>query len=112
MSDIIEIDETKFLELKATKSTLTDKYNKVTAGTTLPGSENYFYDIRGNLSRDDGFDHGDFFEYSYDPENRLTKVEYDYDGNGIGLTLMAQYRYDALGRRIEYVDATRDVTIQ
>ena len=36
-------------------------------------------DFRGNLSRDDSFDDvdGDFFEYIYDAENRLTKVIYD-----------------------------------
>ena len=58
------------------------------------------YDTRGNLSRDDGFDDdgNDFFEYSYDPENRLTQVEYDDDEAPPGLTVVAQYRYDALGR--------------
>ena len=45
-------------------------------------------------------------------EDRLTKVEYDYDGDGNNLTLMAQYRYDAVGRRIEYVDAVRGQTLR
>ena len=54
---------------------LANDYNKVTTGTVLPGSANYFYDVRGNLSRDDGFDANaaDFFVYDYDPENRLTR---------------------------------------
>ncbi len=25
-----------------------NEYNKVTTGTVLPGSANYFYDVRGN----------------------------------------------------------------
>jgi hypothetical protein len=37
------------------------------------------YDNRGNLSNDDGLDldPDDRFVYGYDPENRLTKVQYD-----------------------------------
>jgi len=58
------------------------------------------YDVRGNLVRDDGFDADDGFVYSYDPENRLTKVEYD-DGSNPAVT-RAEYRYDAVGRRIEH----------
>ncbi len=27
---------------------LANEYNKVTTGTVLPGSANYFYDVRGN----------------------------------------------------------------
>ena len=77
-------------------------------GTTLPGSDNYFYDVRGNLSQDDGFDDDgdDFFEYSYDPDNRLTSV--DYDPGSSTLTKMAEYRYDNQGRRVEFVNSPPD----
>jgi len=73
----------------------------VAVGTQLPQNQNYFYDAAGNLSRDDGFDgsSADGFVYGYDVENRLTQVQ--YDGGG-GLTMVAAYRYDALGWRIEY----------
>ena len=39
---------------------------------------------------------GSTFKYSYDPENRLTLV--DYDPGGGALTLVARYRYDNQGR--------------
>jgi len=53
----------------------------------------------------------DFFQYAYDLDNRLTTVGYDNDGEGgSALTPIAEYRYDALGRRIEYVDHVRNIT--
>ena len=41
--------------------------------------------------------------YSYDPENRLVKVQYT-PGPGTTATV-AEYRYDALGRRIEFINS-------
>jgi RHS repeat-associated protein len=84
---------------------LANEYNKVTTGPSLPPSDNYFYDVRGNLSRDDGFDSDgdDFFQYGYDAQNRLTQV--DYDPGGGGLTCVARYRYDGFGRRIEFINS-------
>jgi hypothetical protein len=69
------------------------------------------YDIRGNLSVDDGFDtpSDDGFAYSYDAENRLTEVEYD-DGTN-PLIPVASYRYDAMGRRIVFADHVRGTTV-
>jgi len=112
-------------------SNTANEYSRIDANTI---TQTITYDPRGNLSQDDGFDSidGDFFDYTYDAENRLSEVNYDYDGDGNNLTLMARYRYDAMGRRtldtrrthsrsraakprresrgIEYIDATRDVT--
>ena len=50
------------------------------------------YDAAGNLSRDE-LD----FEYTYDYDNRLTKVTYE---GGTGSTQVAHFEYDALGRMI------------
>lgn len=66
------------------------------------------YDYRGNLAQDEGFDPDpdDGFVYQYDPENHLVKVEHDDDQTGPGgLVIVAEYRYDALGRRIEYISS-------
>jgi len=70
--------------------------------------QNVAYDYRGNLAQDEEFDADadDRFVYKYDPENRLTKVQYDDDQTGpTGLVTVAEYRYDALGRRIEYINS-------
>lgn len=105
-------------DLQGNRETVTDTLNNVTRTYTPNVANEYtqiaangvpqipqgvdMYDVRGNLARDDGFDADpdDGFVYEYDPENRLTKVEYD-DGTNPAVT-MAEYRYDALGRRIEY----------
>jgi hypothetical protein len=69
-------------------------------------SQGFQYDTNklGNLVQDDGFDNDgdDRFLYYYDPENRLTRVEYDFNNQGSSGIVMATYRYDAIGRRIEY----------
>ena len=80
-----------------------NQYYEVTADTV---SQGYAYDLRGNLSRDDGFDGDpdDRFVYNYDVDNRLTKVSYDNDGTG-DPAVIAEYLYDALGRRIEFIDS-------
>jgi len=68
------------------------------AGT---GEKYYAHDAAGNLIRDDRG-----YRYSYDYENRLSKVEKP-DGAGDWQTV-ATFEYDALGRRIRKVDAAAD----
>ena len=85
--------------------------NEYTSLVTNSVAQAYAYDVRGNLSRDGGLDTGtgaDYLEYEYDIENRLTKVGCDPDGSS--LTALAEYRYDGLGRRIEYIDHARGLT--
>ncbi|MHC4155973.1 MAG: hypothetical protein ACYST6_13755 [Planctomycetota bacterium] len=60
---------------------LTSRYNSV-------GDANLSYDNAGNLTTDK-----DGYEYQYDYENRIVKIT--KDGNDI-----AEFPYDALGRRI------------
>ena len=68
----------------------TNRYTTV-AGNSLD------YDSAGNMAEDqDGYD------YQYDYENRLVNV--CLDGNDV-----AEFSYDALGRRIEKYDAVADV---
>ena len=52
------------------------------------------YDAAGNLARDE-----DGRYYDYDEQNRLTEIRADN-----GTTVLARYRYDALGRRITFED--------
>jgi YD repeat-containing protein len=61
---------------------LTNRYNTV-------GDANLSYDSAGNLTADK-----DGYEYQYDYENRIVKIT--KDANDI-----AEFSYDALGRRIE-----------
>jgi len=58
------------------------------------------YDGTGNLSRDE-----DGRGYAYDEQNRLVRVFEDTNGNGVhdaGETVLANYAYDAFGRRVEF----------
>jgi RHS repeat-associated protein len=55
------------------------------------------YDAAGNLTTDH---HG--YQYTYDYENRIVKIE---DVNDVNV---AEFTYDALGRRIEVYDARAD----
>jgi RHS repeat-associated protein len=55
----------------------------------------YTYDENGNLTRKTSKANGELTTYTYDAENQLIRV----DRPGI----VAEYRYDALGRRIEKV---------
>jgi len=65
---------------------LTNRYNSV-------GGNNLSYDDAGNMTQDkDGYD------YEYDYENRLIKVMDDQQN------VVAEYAYDALGRRIRKID--------
>jgi len=66
---------------------LTNRYNSV-------GDANLSHDAAGNLTTDkDGYQH------QYDYENRLVKILDDSNNT------VAEYAYDALGRRIKKVDS-------
>jgi YD repeat-containing protein len=65
---------------------LTNRYNTV-------GDANLSYDSAGNLTADK-----DGYGYQYDYENRIVEIN---DVNG---TVIAEFTYDALGRRIEKKD--------
>ena len=60
------------------------------------------YDDNGNVIRKTLLATGTFTQYTYDPENRLNKVEEFAAGNPTPTTT-STYRYDGLGRRIEKV---------
>ena len=62
----------------------------------------YQYDDNGNLTRKTLLATGNFTAYTYDAENRLTKVEEFVAGNPTP-AFTSTYRYDGLGRRIEKV---------
>ncbi|MEK6802631.1 MAG: RHS repeat-associated core domain-containing protein, partial [Nitrospirota bacterium] len=72
--------------------------NQLTADAT----HSYQYDDNGNLTRKTLLATGNFTQYTYDAENRLTKVEEFAAGNPTP-TATSTYRYDGLGRRIEKV---------
>ena len=78
--------------------------NKANEYMTIGGQE-VLYDAAGNLIRDE-----DGLGYGYDVENRLTRVFQDTNANGVyneGVdTLLVEYAYDALARRIEKADYT------
>ncbi len=74
----------------------------VRSGIDLP------YDAAGNLARDE-----DGRGFAYDEHNRLTRVYLDTDGDAAfddGETVLANYTYDALGRRIAFEDPVAGVT--
>ncbi len=62
----------------------------------------YQYDDNGNLTRKTLLATGNYTQYSYDAENRLTKVE-DFVAGNATAAFTSTYRYDGLGRRIEKV---------
>ena len=76
----------------------------VNAGNQLTADANfaYQYDDNGNLTRKTFLATGNFSQYTYDAENRLTKVEEFAAGNPTP-AFTSTYRYDGLGRRIEKV---------
>ena len=76
----------------------------VNAGNQLTADTNYAYqyDDNGNLTRKTLLATGNFTQYTYDAENRLTKVEEFIAGNPTP-AFTSTYRYDGLGRRIEKV---------
>ena len=84
--------------------------NRTTGGTvvnagnqlTADGNYSYQYDDNGNLTRKTLLATGNFTQYTYDAENRLTKVE-DFVAGNPTPTATSTYRYDGLGRRIKKV---------
>ncbi len=60
----------------------------------------YEYDANGNQTKRTHKTSGEFTVYTYDPENRLTKVEVFASGGSTPVAT-STYRYDGLGRRIE-----------
>ena len=63
------------------------------------GTSGVSYDAAGNLAADE-----DGRQYFYDERNRLTEVRASDD------TVLANYTYDALGRRISFEDPVAGVT--
>ncbi len=84
--------------------------NRTTGGSLVnPGNQltadaiyTYQYDDNGNLTRKTLPTTGNYTQYSYDAENRLTQVQEFAAGNPTAVTT-STYRYDGLGRRIEKV---------
>ncbi len=84
--------------------------NRTTAGNvhnagnqlTADATHSYQYDDNGNLTRKTLLATGNYTQYTYDAENRLTKVEDFVSGNPTPSST-STYRYDGLGRRIEKV---------
>ncbi|MGH7147237.1 MAG: RHS repeat domain-containing protein, partial [Nitrospiraceae bacterium] len=84
--------------------------NRTTSGSvhnvanqlTADASFSYQYDDNGNLTRKTLLASGNHTDYTYDAENRLTKVEEFTVGNPVPVAT-STYRYDGLGRRIEKV---------
>jgi RHS repeat-associated protein len=76
----------------------------VNAGNQLTADANYGYqyDDSGNLTRKTLLAIGNYSQYTYDAENRLTKAEEFAAGNPTTIAT-STYRYDGLGRRIEKV---------
>ncbi|MEO7862052.1 MAG: RHS repeat-associated core domain-containing protein [Nitrospirales bacterium] len=69
---------------------------------TADANHSYQYDDNGNLIRKTLLATGNFTVYTYDPENRLTKVE-EFAAGANTPAATSTYRYDGLGRRIEKV---------
>lgn len=83
---------------RTTGGTLTNAGNQLTADANYA----YAYDDNGNLTRKTFLATGNYSQYTYDAENRLTKVEEFVAGNPTAIAT-STYRYDGLGRRIEKV---------
>ena len=83
---------------RTTAGSVVNAGNQLTADATFA----YQYDDNGNLTRKTLLATGNFTQYTYDAENRLTKVEEFVAGNPTAVAI-STYRYDGLGRRIEKV---------
>jgi RHS repeat-associated protein len=68
--------------------------------TTNDGTWTYTYDNEGNLSKKSKGTNLETWNYSYDQQNHLVTVE-KHATDGGTLQLKVQYKYDALGNRIE-----------
>jgi RHS repeat-associated protein len=66
---------------------------------TSIGGTNVSHDAAGNLSADPNG-----YTYEYDNDNRLTKIK------DSGAATVAEFTYDALGRRIEAIDSVASTT--
>jgi RHS repeat-associated protein len=78
--------------------------NVVNAGNqlTADATHSYQYDDNGNLTRKTLVATGNYTQYTYDAENRLTQIE-DFVLGNLTPAFTSTYRYDGLGRRIEKV---------
>ncbi len=83
---------------RTTVGNVTNAGNQLTADAT----HSYQYDDNGNLTRKTLLATGNYTQYTYDAENRLTKVE-DFVAGASTPAFTSTYRYDGLGRRIEKV---------
>ena len=83
---------------RTTGGSIVNAGNQLTADAT----HSYQYDDNGNLTRKTLLASGNYTQYTYDPENRLVKVEEFVVGNPTAFAT-STYRYDGLGRRIEKV---------
>lgn len=83
---------------RTTAGNVTNAGNQLTADAT----HSYQYDDNGNLTRKTLLAMGNYTQYTYDAENRLTKVE-DFAAGNPTAAFTSTYRYDGLGRRIEKV---------
>ncbi|MFO0697907.1 MAG: RHS repeat-associated core domain-containing protein [Nitrospira sp.] len=83
---------------RTTAGNVTNAGNQLTADATHA----YQYDDNGNLTRKTLLATGNYTQYTYDAENRLTKVE-DFAAGASTPAFTSTYRYDGLGRRIEKV---------
>ncbi len=83
---------------RTTVGNVTNAGNQLTADAT----HSYLYDDNGNLTRKTLLATGNYSQYTYDAENRLTKVE-DFVAGNPTAAFTSTYRYDGLGRRIEKV---------
>ena len=83
---------------RTTGGSVVNAGNQLTADATFA----YQYDDNGNLTRKTLLATGNYTQYSYDAENRLTKAEDFAAGNPTAIAT-STYRYDGLGRRIEKV---------
>ncbi len=83
---------------RTTGGSVVNAGNQLTADAT----HSYQYDDNGNLMRKTLLATGNFTQYTYDAENRLTKVD-DFVAGNPTPAFTSTYRYDGLGRRIEKV---------
>ncbi|MFO0700129.1 MAG: lipid II-degrading bacteriocin [Nitrospira sp.] len=83
---------------RTTVGNVTNVGNQLTADAT----HTYQYDDNGNLTRKTLLATGNYTQYTYDAENRLTTVE-DFVAGNPTPAFTSTYRYDGLGRRIEKV---------
>ena len=81
---------------RTTGGSVVNAGNQLTADAT----HSYQYDDNGNLTRKTLLATGNYTQFTYDAENRLTKVE-DFVAGNPTPAFTSTYRYDGLGRRIE-----------